>query len=272
MRNMLGVIGLSALLLAGAAHAQTMVVDRGLPTANLNNVAGASRSNVSWALGSPYFIGDTFTLGGAAGTSYTINSLQTWVIARDGAPLSATLYTGRGAAADMATTSIAPTFDLVSYADGSTYQTPSGAFRSIYSVTFSGLNIVAGAGEIISFGVDGVNQGGYNFFNHASNAALSGSTQASADNVMSYYYHDGADALYYAPFDSNGNGFDKSSDINVRVFATVTPAAAAVPEPATWGMMILGFGVVGAAMRRRVRASEVRFETKIKRISEGAAA
>ena len=25
----------------------------------------------------------------------------------------------------------------------------------------------------------------------------------------------------------------------------------AVPEPATWGMMILGFGVVGAAMRRR---------------------
>jgi hypothetical protein len=28
---------------------------------------------------------------------------------------------------------------------------------------------------------------------------------------------------------------------------------AAVPEPATWAMMILGFGVVGGAMRRRVR-------------------
>ena len=26
---------------------------------------------------------------------------------------------------------------------------------------------------------------------------------------------------------------------------------AAVPEPATWGMMILGFGVMGAALRRR---------------------
>ncbi|MGL6042555.1 MAG: PEPxxWA-CTERM sorting domain-containing protein, partial [Sandaracinobacteroides sp.] len=24
-----------------------------------------------------------------------------------------------------------------------------------------------------------------------------------------------------------------------------------VPEPATWGMMILGFGLVGATMRRR---------------------
>lgn len=28
-------------------------------------------------------------------------------------------------------------------------------------------------------------------------------------------------------------------------------AVAAVPEPATWGMMILGFGAIGAAMRRR---------------------
>jgi hypothetical protein len=28
-------------------------------------------------------------------------------------------------------------------------------------------------------------------------------------------------------------------------------ASAAVPEPATWGMMLLGFGMVGAGMRRR---------------------
>jgi hypothetical protein len=27
----------------------------------------------------------------------------------------------------------------------------------------------------------------------------------------------------------------------------------AVPEPATWAMMLVGFGVVGGAMRRRVR-------------------
>lgn len=30
---------------------------------------------------------------------------------------------------------------------------------------------------------------------------------------------------------------------------------AAVPEPATWGMMLIGFGVIGAAMRRRRRAA-----------------
>jgi hypothetical protein len=26
-----------------------------------------------------------------------------------------------------------------------------------------------------------------------------------------------------------------------------------VPEPATWAMMILGFGLIGGAMRRRIR-------------------
>lgn len=33
---------------------------------------------------------------------------------------------------------------------------------------------------------------------------------------------------------------------------TPTTPVAAVPEPATWAMMILGFGMVGAAMRRKV--------------------
>ncbi len=34
---------------------------------------------------------------------------------------------------------------------------------------------------------------------------------------------------------------------------------AAVPEPATWAMMMLGFGMVGAAARYRRRSSNVRF-------------
>lgn len=36
------------------------------------------------------------------------------------------------------------------------------------------------------------------------------------------------------------------------------PAATAVPEPATWSMMIAGFGAIGGVMRRRQKAS-VRF-------------
>ena len=37
--------------------------------------------------------------------------------------------------------------------------------------------------------------------------------------------------------------------IGVRNISIISTAA--VPEPATWGMMILGFGMMGAAMRRR---------------------
>jgi hypothetical protein len=42
--------------------------------------------------------------------------------------------------------------------------------------------------------------------------------------------------------------------------ATVTfaPAQAAVPEPATWAMMLGGFGLIGAAMRRRNEPATVR--------------
>ena len=37
------------------------------------------------------------------------------------------------------------------------------------------------------------------------------------------------------------------------------PTAAAVPEPATWGMMILGFGMIGAAARSRKTKTTVSF-------------
>ena len=47
---------------------------------------------------------------------------------------------------------------------------------------------------------------------------------------------------------------------------------AAVPEPATWAMMILGFALAGCGLRRAHTRSEARFNAKIKRITEGAPA
>jgi len=51
-----------------------------------------------------------------------------------------------------------------------------------------------------------------------------------------------------------GNGLFGLSSLSKTVGGTFTlTQAAAVPEPATWAMMIGGFGLTGAAMRRRRR-------------------
>lgn len=44
---------------------------------------------------------------------------------------------------------------------------------------------------------------------------------------------------------ANQTGYDNIT------FGSDTPGGGAVPEPATWAMMILGFGLVGASVRRR---------------------
>lgn len=61
--------------------------------------------------------------------------------------------------------------------------------------------------------------------------------------------------------DYSHGAFDFSNPVTVgtAVIATATVAAAAVPEPATWTTLILGFGIVGVAVRRRKAAVRVRF-------------
>lgn len=87
----------------------------------------------------------------------------------------------------------------------------------------------------------------------------------------------GADNLYYVTgpsfVDGSGLGFRTAAGNQVNLFyqdsapsyrvntlnpfttafvtASSSAATAPVPEPATWVMLILGFGVVGAAIRRR---------------------
>lgn len=48
---------------------------------------------------------------------------------------------------------------------------------------------------------------------------------------------------------------DQLSDNNGGVSLSIAPLAAAVPEPATWGLMILGFGAMGAVIRRKTRTA-----------------
>ena len=63
---------------------------------------------------------------------------------------------------------------------------------------------------------------------------------------------DGQDTAFYK-FDA-GAGLDKftlnyGASSTVRLYQTGTPGA--VPEPGTWAMMLLGFGMIGFGLRRR---------------------
>ena len=53
---------------------------------------------------------------------------------------------------------------------------------------------------------------------------------------------------FYVRYQSlNGTAFAKPDDSGTGAGTPALP----VPEPATWGMMLLGFGIVGSALRRR---------------------
>lgn len=217
-----------------------LVVDRGLPTANLNNAAGANRSNVAWSFGSDYLSGDDFVVG-AAGELWVITNIRTWSIG--GAPSSTyeigdrfqdvTLYGGvpsDAVPAAIATGNLAVgsstnsnpdiTHTKVTYAGGADYQGSGGSYIQIWQNDFNHLNWVVQGGQTYVFAADGELQPAvtYWWFNHASNAALSGSPQQGSDDLFWYWAKDGSDA---GQWDSGalGGGWDKSSDINAQITA-----------------------------------------------------
>ena len=49
------------------------------------------------------------------------------------------------------------------------------------------------------------------------------------------------------------SGTARISSIGQFRIGGVSRAVGAVPEPATWGMMLIGFGLIGGAMRRRTK-------------------
>ncbi|MES2753738.1 MAG: PEPxxWA-CTERM sorting domain-containing protein [Pseudomonadota bacterium] len=72
-------------------------------------------------------------------------------------------------------------------------------------------------------------------------------------------YTGGNSAFLSSAADPTGSAFTPRTD-DLAFTATFAPAVAAVPEPATWGLMILGFGAVGGVLRRR-RTRPVAFAT-----------
>jgi hypothetical protein len=55
----------------------------------------------------------------------------------------------------------------------------------------------------------------------------------------------------------NNSAWNYFANFGDARFDAVINASGAVPEPATWAMMLLGFGLVGGAMRRRKSAAQL---------------
>jgi hypothetical protein len=234
--------------LNGAALASEVLIDRGLPSANLNNAAGANRSNVAWVDGgqtaaaptpADYWMeGDSFTNTGSQ--NWYISNIRVWTV---GATSTATLWGGIDGSSITVAAASGTVSGPVTYAGGASYQGSSGSFINLYAVDFA-VNIVLTAGQTYDFFFDG-SGGNYVIpFLHASNAALSGSPQDGANNLLLEARVVGGVVVSQDAWSSLGNGWDKASDINVQV-------SGEVPEPATFALAGLALFGVAASRRRK---------------------
>ncbi|MCX5805543.1 MAG: VPLPA-CTERM sorting domain-containing protein [Proteobacteria bacterium] len=239
-----------ALFLANQASAE-LLFDRGLPTSNLNNAAGNNRSNVQWAFGADpmasdrWLNGDDFTIGGSR--DYLVSTIRVWSTSNTGL----SLWLGE-AGKTIAQLSGSPTITPVTYSDGQSYQGNSLSFIQIYQIDFIINKVLSGA-STYQFFLDGPlkdvqGESPYTHvvdaFLHSSNAGLSGSTQQGANDSMLYaQILSGGTVGELGAWDSNGYGWDKSSDVNVQVMGA--------PVPIPGALWLFGPGLAGLAVLRR---------------------
>lgn len=265
---------LAAVVIAPAPVSADLVVDRGLPTANYN-ATGSERSNISWGgysdtAGDFWFTGDTFSVPTGPQCLWTIDTIRIWspatlVGSELGAfyntitlyggtyqehpsrttPLDAlstggiTVNTGGSTVSDNANIQ----FTRVTYADGSNYKGNDGNDYQLWQVDFTNLNWVVNAGDLLEFGVDAYGLNTPFWYNHASPGPVERQfngmfSQIRSDGLVVYDCNSGISA------DEDFCGWNKSSDINVQVFATPVPGA----------LPLAVIGLFGLTAMRRTRA------------------
>lgn len=221
------------------------VVNRALPSANLNNAAGAeARSNVRWSWFDEGFVGDDFRIG-EPGERWVVTRMKVWAVpgARGlGDPdylgdfySDVRLYLGsmESGASPIATGTLELGTNVTSNAAITISEARSdsgyvdyddfGQHVRVWEISFDGLAFPVEGGKTYVFGAYGLGraipgQDGatYPWFTHGSNAPLGGAAADGADEGLRLFK---ASGQYAGPFSSTGNGWNKSSDLNVQVFA-----------------------------------------------------
>ena len=220
----------------------TLVVDRGLAQANLNNVSGEYRSNIRWSSYESGFLGDDFTIDGA-GEQWVIDTIRVWTVPGrrrlDPEHLGDFYQDVRlyfGGPEDGLTPVVTGLLSIGSNRTGNpnivisdatangivSYEEFGNQLR-VWQVDFTQLNLKVQSGVKYRFGAWGLGrrvprneEKTYPWFNLASNAELAGASQDGADGTMLIFTSGGK---FESAFNGKGAGWDKNSDIDVQVFA-----------------------------------------------------
>lgn len=248
---------LVALALATSQQLSAIIlVDRGLPTKNLNDSAGTDRSNINWwsATGLT-LVGDTFT--NTSSNTWAIDTIRLWTDGSADDPPGPPVPILWGGLDTGPISIVAPAGVLkpVTYTNGEGYQSD-GPFYQLFQIDFD-INILLAPGQTYRFFIDGTDPSYTNdpeasIFFEASNAALSGSPQDGADGLMLQADVNGSVLENVRSWTSDSNvppippngGWDKASDINVQVFGTV-------PDNGTT-LGLLGGALTGLGALRRI--------------------
>ena len=235
-----------------AASASSLLFDRGLPTQNLNDSAGADRSNIAWADSSStsgptsyYLYGDDFKIG-TSGT-YNIDRVTIWTVYFNS---GLKLYGGttNGTITELSSSYTSQSVFYPTTNEG--YQATSGAYETLYQIDFTTNWNVTGGQEyqFFLYGVPSYYEPYNKYmvpFLHASNKDLSGSPQEYANNLILRMSIDNGVVGSISSLDTNGFPWDKSSDCNIQLYGSPVPLPGAI-----W---LLGSGLLGLGGWRRFR-------------------
>jgi hypothetical protein len=231
-----------ALVLPAFSAEPALVVDRGLPQVNVNDGAGAYRSNIRWSAYDSGFLGDDFAVG-ASGEHWVIDKIRVWTVPGaaeiDPSHLGdfykdVRLYFGgpEDGVTPVVTGLLTPSSNETSdprilisdaAAAGVAPYEGIGAYLRVWQIDFTDLNLKVQGGVKYRFAAWGLgrpkpdsNGKTYPWFNLASNAQFAATRQDGADEGMLLFASGGK---FVAPFSGKGEGWDKGADINVQVFA-----------------------------------------------------
>ncbi len=210
------------LSLSGAANAVVVpgVYDTGLGVGGAALGAGNGQVDANYTITATDAPG--VMIGASALTYYNPAYLQ------DGPSSRIVNSTGTDAGTNGTSTTFATTFSLVGY--------------NSMNATLSGQALFDNFGEIF---LNGNQVGG----------TITGFASLSPFGTNSNFFLAGLNTLSFVLHNTGGpEGFQVAG---LTVTAEALPGVGGVPEPASWALMMVGFGLVGATMRKRQTVSHV---------------